>query len=615
MIPHTNLRRLTPALVVATFTLGAVAALAQSGAPAAASSAPATDPGDFYGLWTLLPPVLTIVLAIWWRQVIPALGIGIVTAAYMLAVVNVQPDIVGPTALRGSRLAIEYYFVGAVADTDHIKVLIFSFAIGGLIGVLSVNGATAAVVRWVGRFASTPRRGQLAAWFAGMIVFFDDYANSMIVGPSMRSVFDRLRLSRAKLSYIVDSTAAPVASIALIGTWVGAEVNAINEGMKSLPTDGAAFVGSLDAYSAFLYSIPYRFYPILALFMVLLIAITGRDFGPMRKAEANGSADRLEDDAEDVGEMAHRAKPWHAIVPVGVLVGLTFGLLLWTGWTSVNDDVAAAQAALEAARSAGEAITPEMTQAAEFPTGFKLVQNVVKSGDSYFAILYGALSSLLVGVVLSLMTRTASLGRAIDGATNTMARMFPTFLVLILAWTLAATMKDLELGEVAATWLKNAQMSPIYLPTLIFIASAVVSFATGTSWGTMNILCPVTVMIAARLLADTPTEQATPIFLAAVGAVLSGSVFGDHCSPISDTTVLSALASGCTLERHVWTQMPYALVVAFVSVICGDLLCRQYNQPWWVGLGGGAAALMVIVLLFGRAQTPVATAERESDEP
>lgn len=596
-------RRLRWGLTLGTLTLGAAAALAQDASTApGASVVPPPSPGAMYGLWTLAPPALTIVLAIWWRQVIPALGIGIFAGAYMLAAAHVQPDIAGSGALRGTRLAVEHYFVGAVADHDHIKVLIFSFAIGGLIGVLSVNGATAAVVRSVSRFASTARRGQISAWFAGLIVFFDDYANSMIVGPSMRSVFDRLRLSRAKLAYIVDSTAAPVASIALIGTWVGAEVNAINEGMKALPHDGAPFIASLDAYSAFLYSIPYRFYPILALFMVLLVAVTGRDFGPMRKAEAEGPADRLEDDAEEPDEMAHRARPWHAIVPVGVLVGFTFGLLLWTGWTAVWGDIAAAQEALRAAEASGGTIeiTEAMRAAAAEPTGFKLVQDVVKSGDSYFAILYGALTSLFVAVLLSLVTRTATLGKAIDGATNTMARMFPTFVVLILAWTLAATMQDLQLGDVAATFLKEAQLSPIYLPTLIFVASAVVSFATGTSWGTMNILCPVTVMISARLLSDMPVEEATPIFLAAVGAVLSGSVFGDHCSPISDTTVLSALASGCTLERHVWTQMPYAIVVAIVSVICGDFLCRQYNQPWWVGLLGGAAALTVVVFVFGR---------------
>lgn len=189
-----------------------------------------------------------------------------------------------------------------------------------------------------------------------------------------------------------------------------------------------------------------------------------------------------------------------------------------------------------------------------------------------------------------------------DSATAVMSRMFPTIVVLVLAWSLSQAMgkEGLQLGEVARTLLQAAEFDATWLPLLIFVASCVVSFATGTSWGTMGILCPAAVQISAGLLADVPADQAFPLFYASIGAVLAGAVFGDHCSPISDTTVLSSLASECSLESHVWTQMPYALTVAAVSIICGDVLCRVTSVPVWAALLIGSVLLAVILLAVGR---------------
>ena len=181
-----------------------------------------------------------------------------------------------------------------------------------------------------------------------------------------------------------------------------------------------------------------------------------------------------------------------------------------------------------------------------------------------------------------------------------MARMLPTMIVLVFAWTLSAAMGDLRLGAVAVTLLSTHGFDPTWLPLLVFVSSCVVSFATGTSWGTMGILCPATVTIAAGLLGNMYASDALPLFYASVGAVLAGSVFGDHCSPISDTTVLSSLASECHHEQHVWTQIPYALTVAIVSTLCGEVLCRYHGMPAWVGLLAGSVALLLIVLVFGR---------------
>ena len=549
-------------------------------APASATIAP---PAKRYGLWVLTPPLVTIVLAIAIRSVIPALAIGVFVAAGMMVVCLPATEACGGGVIGVLRLGVESYFVGAIADTDHIKTLIFSLTIAGMVGVIAVNGGTRALVDRVSRWASTPARGQLSAWAAGIIVFFDDYANAMIVGPSMRPITDRLGVSRAKLAYIVDSTAAPVSSIALIGTWVGAEISYIQAGLSDLAAP-PAFLDGVTAYGAFIASIPYRFYAILAIVMVVLIAWLGRDFGPMRKAEADFDPIEAAEEIKPSDERRASGSVWFALAPILVLVGVTMTLLALTGMPS-------------------EPLS-EVQLSGDGPRWFGLVQVIIGNADAYNSLLYGALASIVVAVLISIIFARIHIVTAIDGATEAMSRVFPTFIILILAWTFSAAMKDLQLGDVAVAFLSAQQEAQMFdarlLPMIIFIAACIVSFATGTSWGTMGILCPATVTIAAGLYGELPNDQALTLFYASVGAVLAGSIFGDHCSPISDTTVLSSLACECSLEQHVWTQIPYAVVVAIVSTLAGDVLCRMYDQPWWVGLLAGSAALFVIVLLVGR---------------
>jgi Na+/H+ antiporter NhaC len=525
--------------------------------------------------------------------VIPALAVGVLIAAYMMVPCLPPMEAYGGGLLVGGlRLAVETYLLGALAsidadtgevDYDHLKIIVFTLTIGGMVGVVAANGGTRAAVERVARWASSRERGQLATWFAGLIVFFDDYANAMIVGPSMRPVTDRLRISRAKLAYIVDSTAAPVSSIALVGTWVGAEIGYIKDGLDNVraAVTVPAFLDGVTEYGAFLWSIPYRFYAILALVMVFLVGWLGRDFGPMKKAErelppppdVNGP-----DTARAEQPVSGRA--WYALVPVLILVCLTMALLVITGWPA--EGLASIQAS------------------GDLPRWIELCMGVLGDASVNNSILYGALTALIVAVAISLGTRSLTLAKSVDAATQVMARMLPTMVVLVLAWTLSAAMGDLLLGKVAVNLLSEHGFDAIWLPLLIFVSSCIVSFATGTSWGTMGILCPATVTISAGLLADLPVNEALPIFYAAVGAVLAGSVFGDHCSPISDTTVLSSIASECSLELHVWTQIPYAVTVAVVSMLCGDVLCRYYSQPWWVGLLTGTVVLWLIVLVVGR---------------
>lgn len=546
--------------------------------PAESEAVPAT----WYGAWVLAPAIFTIVLAMLARQVVVALTLGILLAACLL--VPFQPAGTGGAGgiVGGVQLAVGHYLVGAVADTDHAKVIIFSLVICGMVGVIAANGGTGAVVRAVARWGSTPRRGQVATWLAGLLVFFDDYANAMIVGPSMRPVCDRLRISRAKLAYIVDSTAAPVSSIALIGTWVGTEVGFIDAGMRQL-TSRPAFMADISAYEAFLTSIPYRFYAILALVMVLLVGWLGRDFGPMLRAERRARAEHASGTGPSEQAAIH-GSAWYAVVPVFVLVAVTLVLLFVGGYQAVD--------------WASFSPPPDAS-----PT-FARLQAIVSNANAYDPILYAAFAATAVAVLMSVGGGVLTLRQTFDSLLESMSRLLPTIVVLVLAWTLSGTMKDLQLGDVAVNLLKSIGFdSPQLvraLPVCVFLSAAVVSFATGTSWGTMGILCPAVVTIAAGLLDAHPVAEAQPIFYAAIGAVLSGAVFGDHCSPISDTTILSSLASDCALETHVWTQMPYAVVVAGVSMATGDVLCRYGNLPAWAGLAIGAAALFLILRTLGR---------------
>ncbi|MFQ5495658.1 MAG: Na+/H+ antiporter NhaC family protein [Phycisphaerae bacterium] len=566
--------------------------------PAAAASRPVggtVSPAEYYGLWVIVPALVAIVIAIATRQVLVALPIGIFTAsAMMLSMQGVYNPI------RWFTYTIDHYLFGVLAvpaedgsgvDYGNLQILSFTLFIGAMVGIIEANGGTRAMVARVTRHMKNRNRGQLGAWFAGILVFFDDYANAMIVGPSMRPVFDRLRLSREKLAYIVDSTAAPVASV-LIGTWLVTEISYIDKGLDALGADRPAFLAGMTGSTAFWASLPYRTYAWLALVMVFLIAVTGRDFGSMRRAEARALREKAPAGAALEAGPADGRRWWLAAAPVAFLVLMTVVLLVTSGWRGYVAEGGTVGFGTWAAATTS-------------------LNGIMGAADSYAALLYASLCSTLLAILLTLGSRSISLGKTMDAVSSGMSRMFAACVVLILAWGLSQGGKDLQLGLVAGDHLKRLEESNVFstsfLPLATFITAAIVSFATGTSWGTMGILCPAAVAIAARLFSDMPEDHALTLFYATIGAVLTGSVFGDHCSPISDTTVLSSIASECELGAHVWTQMPYALVVAFVGILCTDFLycgLERWAHGFFVGnerlivyLGTAAGALVLWAIL------------------
>jgi len=576
-----------------------------------------------YGLWILAPALVAIILAIFTRQVIPALVVGILVGAYMMLPCRPvgDPMTQANPLVGGFRLAIETYILGVIHNNPssdkalgRIMVIVFTLVIGFMVGVIGHNGGTRGLVRVVTGESQSQRRGALTSWFAGMVVFFDDYANAMIVGPTMRPVFDRLKLSRAKLAYIVDSTAAPVASLALIGTWVGAEIGFIQDGLNHVAAAGApAFLlnqnGTLPkGMEAFIASIPYRFYPILALFLVFLVSLTGRDFGPMKRAQRR-AAGLLDDEGADskaqgsvtasleaLPQSTTTTEPparwWLGLIPVLVLIFTTIVVLVVNGYGS--DATMKSISALDAQGASVWASTPWWGK----------VSQVISNANPYDSILYGAILSAFAAVLLTIGARAVSTVKSINAGVDGMCRMFPAVVILVLAWSLSQLLSDLQLGAVAVEHLNKAHFDMHWLPLAVFITAGVISFSTGTSWGTMGILCPAVVEIAARLGGSIEASEAMSLFYASIGSVLAGAVFGDHCSPISDTTVLSAIASECTLEEHVWTQLPYALVAALAAMAVGDVMSSAYNHPWYEALGAGALVLTLIVFIVGRTSKP-----------
>lgn len=495
-----------------------------------------------HGLLSLLPAALAIALALKTRNVLLSLLAAVWAAGTLLE---------GWNPLAGALRVVDPFLLDALADRDHMKVTLFSLLIAAMVGVLSGAGATRALVEQLLRVAKGRRSGMLAAWLGGLIVFFDDYANCLIVGNAMRPLFDRLRISREKLAYIVDSTAAPIASVALVSTWVGYEVGLMKDGLTSAGQ-------TLDAYAWFVEGIPYRFYSLYTIAFVLAVAVLGRDFGPMAAAEA-----RALQQPADAGEAAPTGGGWLALsaaLPILTLIGVTFAEMIRTG--------------TEAA--------PEATRLAE----------ILGAAAGYDAMLRGSLAALALAGALAVGVARLSTARVFEEGVRGMSLLFEALAVLFLAWSLGASIGALDAAGYLVQALSGA-LHPGLLPTLIFVLCAGISFATGTSFGTMAIVMPMAIPLSFALTAD-PVLQ-----LAAAGAVLSGSCWGDHCSPISDTTVLSSVGSGCDLVAHTETQLPYALVCGLIAVVFGTLPVG-FGVPVWVVLPLGVVACFAAMWALGR---------------
>ena len=527
------------------------------------------------GEWTsILPPLLAIVLAMLTRQIIPSLIAGVWLGAWLLEGLSVPG--LGTSLLD----AVGVHIVEALADPDHVMIIVFTLMIGGMVGIIRRNGGTDGIVKNITRWTSTSRRGQLATGGLGVAVFFDDYANTLVVGNTMRPITDRLRVSREKLAYIVDSTAAPVATLGIFTTWIGFQVGLIGEAVGTIGLERTGF-------SVFLESLKYAFYPVLAVLFVFAIAATGRDFGPMlhaeRRARATGEVLREGSHLGGSDALAGELQPeeqtpkrlLNAVVPIVVLVGVTLVGLVVTG------------------------------------EGDNLVE-VMGDGDAFSALLWGSLLAVVAAGALSIGQRILTLGETVDAWFSGLKSVLYVVIILTIAWALSSLTEQLGTAEFLAGALGEAIPAAL-LPAMLFVLAAAVAFATGTSWGTMGILTPLAIPVAWAVLQaqGDALPAGHPILFASVATVLAGAVWGDHCSPISDTTVLSSLATQCDVVDHVRTQLPYALYVGAVGTVVG-LVPIGLGLPWWLAFPLAAAVLLAGLRLLG---SPVLTdtADAEGD--
>lgn len=512
--------------------------------------------------WSLVPPVLAISLALAFRDVILSLFLGVWLGASMVA---------GGSVALGFLRTVDTSMRGALVDSDHISIILFSLLLGGMVGVMSRAGGTHGIVRLLEPLATTPRRAQVATWLLGVLIFFDDYSNTLIVGNAMRPVTDGHRVSREKLSYLVDSTAAPVACIALVSTWIGYEVSLLGDALR-------AGGSPLNPFTVFLASIPFAFYPVLALVTNLTSAVTGRDWGPMLRAERRARSGevfaptaRPLADYESTGLAPEDDTPrrWiNAALPVLTVVFVTLVGLFVTGRSALAEK---GQPGADLSR-------------------------VIGASDPFTVLLWASLLGITLAIVLAVAQRLLTVRDALDAAVRGFKSMLMAVVVLTLAWALGGVCSELD----TARFLVGAvgpHLAPGLIPTAVFVVAAMVSFATGTSWGTMAILTPLAVPL---VLAGAATHLHHHLLAATVAAILGGSVFGDHCSPISDTTIMSSMASSCDHVDHVRTQLPYALLGAGVAMALGYLPEAFLDVPSWISLPAGAAAIVAWFRLVGR---------------
>lgn len=525
-----------------------------------------------FGILTILPPLVAIALAFITKETILSLFLGVFVGEYMVCAdgLNIFSTIVQ------AFLGIASQVISSMADPWNAGIVLQCLLIGGVIQLVTKMGGAKALADALSKYANTPRKAQLITWLIGLCVFFDDYANSLIVGPIMRPVMDKLHVSREKLAFIVDATAAPIAGIAIISTWIGLELGLIKDGFASIGMN----VGS---FGIFLQTIPFRFYNILILIFIIISAFTLYEFGPMKEAEKRARKGFEEDEKEkavigfDDVAPAEGAKitVWNAIIPIGTLIIGALIAFYWSGYTTILD-------------GSDQALITLMKTS---PLSFNGIFEALSQSDASVALFQAALLASLVGITMGVAEGIFTIGEAFNTWVDGMKTIVITGVILLLAWSLGGVIGEVGTADYLVGVLKEA-IPMFLLPTLIFILGALISFATGTSYGTMSILMPLAIPLAWAISPDMGFA------VVCISGVLTGAIFGDHCSPISDTTILSSMGSGCDHIAHVNTQIYYALFVAVIAVLFG-YIPAGLGIPWYIDIPVAVVVMYVALRLIG----------------
>ena len=495
--------------------------------------------------WSLLPPIIAIALALITKEVYSSLFIGILAGGLLFSGFN----IVG---------TIEHVFVdgmvGSLADSWNVGILIFLVILGGMVMLMNRAGGSAAFGRWSVDHVKTKVGAQIATIILGVLIFIDDYFNCLTVGSVMQPLTDKHGISRAKLAYLIDATAAPVCIIAPISSWAAAVTG---------------FVDGVNGLDLFIKAIPYNFYAILTVVMMLTITLGKFDYGPMRLAEM---ADHLESNRKERGELPQGSitgaedQPNPPISPRGKVIHLVLPIILLIICCVIG-----------------------MIYTGGFFSGETFVDSFANS-DASVGLVYGSAVAMIITIIFYLCTRVLSFKECMNAIPEGFKSMVPAILILTFAWTLKAMTDSLGAAEYVAGLVEGAAGGLMaMLPAIIFLVAVFLSFATGTSWGTFGILIPIVVNVFGA-------DMSNSLMIISISACMAGSVCGDHCSPISDTTIMASAGAQCDHIQHVSTQLPYALTVAgisFVTYIAAGLI-RSAVVSLLIGIVLTVGCLLII---------------------
>ena len=501
----------------------------------------------YYAGWlSILPTIIAIALALKTKDVILSLIVGILIGSFTYACLTPLNPFIG---------TMEVTFK-VMVDRIDMNILLFCCLLGGLVKVISLSGASNAYARWATKRLKSKRSSLLATILLGILIFIDDYFNCLTVGTVMKPVTDKYKVSRAKLAYIIDSTAAPICILVPISSWAAA-VGSNLRATGSFTSDFAAFVST----------IPYNLYAILSLIIVLLLCFMDINIGPMAESERKAKLGDLGivDSDEDLNiEGSTKGSVYDMLIPIGTLIVMSIVGMLYNGGFFGSDSKYHSLSAALGNASAAE------------------------------ALVWGSFLALVVAFIMFIPRKLMSRNDFMEGIVSGIKTMVPACIILILAWTISGICRDLLLTQ---DFIKNIVINmnmPIFLlPALIFVIGAFLSFSTGTAWGTFGILIPIIVPICASLAPELLTVS--------LSAVLAGSVFGDHCSPISDTTIISSTGAGCSHIEHVSTQMPYSLIVAFSSFI-GYIVSGFTSANLILTLGSSLVTMFVLIIILNKRQ-------------
>ena len=496
-------------------------------------------------LWSLLPPIVAIGLALMTKEVYSSLFVGILTGGTLYAITEHS----GFSGMFNA--VVKDGIIANLADSYNVGILLFLVVLGTIVVLMNKAGGSRAYGEWASKHIKTRSGACLSTFLLGVMIFVDDYFNCLTVGSVMRPITDKHKVSRAKLAYLIDATAAPVCIIAPISSWAAAV---------------AGTVDGVNGISLFVRTIPYNLYALLTLLMVIFMALSDVDYGPMKRHEENAVkgdlfTTRNKVYPEDAKPEHSRGKVVDLILPVVILIALCVLGMVYTGGLF-----------------SGESFL-----------------NAFANCDASFGLAVGSLGALIVIIMYFLARRVLTFTECMDSITDGFRQMVPAILILTFAWTLKTMTNLLQASKYVSEVVENAHTMQILLPMILFVVAVGLAFATGTSWGTFGILIPiVTGVFSSQLVQNGDSVTIPPIVIICISACLSGAVCGDHCSPISDTTIMASTGAQCDHVNHVSTQLPYAFTVAVVCAV--GYLLAGFVQNVFVVLG--CSILMMLGVLF-----------------